>query len=177
MQAVPGVADTTDTGYCVLPICTLGGLPLPEAIQVNIPAIPGETETTVPQVVDNLEACYDAERHGNAMRRRSYLIDPLHLQGATRGSSSLPVSQQILHRHAGLTIVSCTIIPKAFGNIHRSSPAHVHTGYTLMTLNVILRLGHRQSSQPGPEQMQSHSCATLTCFSGHRRTVPDSPGV
>ena len=78
-----------------------------------------------------------------AMRKWCHLIDPLHLQGATRGSSSLPVSQQILHSHASITTVVSAILRNASGSIHRGSPAHVHTSYTLMTLNIILRLGHR----------------------------------
>ena len=80
------------------------------------------------------------------MREGCHLIDPLHLQGATRGSSSLPVSQHILHSHASVMILLATTPPNASGKIHRGSPAHVHTGYPVMTLDVILRLGHRQSS-------------------------------
>ena len=92
---------------------------------------------------DLFEPCYDAKKHGSAMRRRSHLIDPLHLQGATRGSSSLPVSQQILHRHASLMMMCSMLVHDASGKIYRGSPAHVHTGYSLMTLDVILCLGHR----------------------------------
>ena len=80
------------------------------------------------------------------MRNWCHLIDPLHLQGAMRGSSSLPVSQQILHRHAILMTVCSVILYTNSGNIYRGSPANVHTGYTLMTLDVILCLGRRQSS-------------------------------
>ena len=40
LRVVPGMTDTTDTRHCLLPICTLGGLPLPKAVQVNVPAIP-----------------------------------------------------------------------------------------------------------------------------------------
>ena len=39
LQEVPGMTDTTDARDCLLPICTLSGLPLPKAVQVNVPAI------------------------------------------------------------------------------------------------------------------------------------------
>ena len=36
---VPGMTDTTDACNNLLPICALSGLPLPKAIQVDVPAL------------------------------------------------------------------------------------------------------------------------------------------
>ena len=49
------------------------------------------------------------------MRARCHLIDPLHLQGATRGSASFPVSQQILDRHAGMIVLVAITLPNTSG--------------------------------------------------------------
>ena len=49
------------------------------------------------------------------MKKRCHLIDPLHLQGATRGSASIPVSQQILHRHASVNDLVAIPLPNTSG--------------------------------------------------------------
>ena len=84
----------------------------------------------MPRVMKECKVCEafsDVMKHGIATRRRRYMIDPLHLQRAIRGSSLLLVSQQILHRHAGLIFVFAMSLPLA-----KSAVAYLHTS-TLAT--------------------------------------------
>ena len=77
----------------MLPVSALSVLPLPQAAQMDVPGrqavvkIRHSVQTSAIALVSGAASLYEG---------RTYLMDPLHMQGDTRGSLASPVSQQIL---------------------------------------------------------------------------------